>query len=642
MKKTKVSGEASLIAPIFPDAVVGASATKIIAPLLAEIARYDRDPHFGLALGGGPKDPYARQIVFPVAKFIVGARADTSAVRTGAAVCASSLKGLQLATGSDLSDGYIEHWVYDRVSDEVINAWDHDQDLDTDELIADLRKGIKIGLLHPRTDVASIIEETQERATLAKAELAEAALKGPDAGAGKPVPPDWPEYRGNTPTPKSAANLRSYTKRMGTEFRLNEHTQEIHVTGIRGRDRLDDGLLSDLALGMCDLGCDVPLDFFQREVGRLARSNPFNPAKEYFDAQQKVWDGVERLSSLFVRYAGADDTSYVREVGIAFGVTLVRRIRHPGCPLYGFPILEGYVGGEGKSQFARILAGSLGFTDCLPLGATPKQVIEETRGIAVVEFSELVGLGNRENEQIKSMVTRTTDMARTAYARLPSSVPRAFAMIGTTNSPAYLRGGGGLRRFWPIKVGAIDLDALRRDRDQLLGEASALEARGVSNNIPESVWMDASQEQQTRVVSDPIEDALEDIISGVREGFIPNTELRSALEEMNLDWDRASRSGAVARVMVKGDFKSTRLRKPGSDERARGYLRGSSGAAAKWYQKGGGGLRLDKAMSRLAAAARDAEVYEEDDNDGNGNVVSLYDRAAKVAKDLKRKPARAS
>ena len=114
------------------------------------------------------------------------------------------------------------------------------------------------------------------------------------------------------------------------------------------------------------------------------------------------------------------------------------------------------------------------FTDELAdLGS--KDAAMQTRGVWIFELSELDSLSHAEVARIKAFISRTTDRFRPPYGmRLVESPPQCV-FAGTVNHSTYLRDETGGRRFWPVVCGRIDVDALARDRDQLVALERAAE-----------------------------------------------------------------------------------------------------------------------------------------------------------------------
>ena len=185
----------------------------------------------------------------------------------------------------------------------------------------------------------------------------------------------------------------------------------------------------------------------------------------------------------------------------------VLRALYPGCMHDWALVLEGKTG-FGKTSFARILAGSPDKIIDAPIMHEKTQAQQEALlGRTVQEIAEMSDMKRADTNTIKAYMSRTHDRARGAYKHSLSEQPRRCIYIGTTNDAQYLQDEDN-RRFYPFKVGVIDLNALQRDRTQLHAEAVAAVRKGEDAVVPRALWAVAAKEQKKRRIEDPWEDVI--------------------------------------------------------------------------------------------------------------------------------------
>ena len=243
-----------------------------------------------------------------------------------------------------------------------------------------------------------------------------------------------------------------------------------------------------------------------RAVGAVARELRIHPVRDWLDTLK--WDGTPRIETWTSTYLGAETSALHHTIGALWLISAVARIYRPGAKADHMLILEGPQGAR-KSTALKVLAGEAWFTDELPEVGS-KDAALHMQGIWIVEIAELDAIGRAEVSRIKAFLTRTTDRFRPPYGRYTVEVARQCVFAGTVNPDTYLRDETGNRRFWPLRCGTIDIDALARDRDQLWAEAVHRFREGAIWWIEDPALLeDARQAQERRYQADAWDDLIE-------------------------------------------------------------------------------------------------------------------------------------
>jgi predicted P-loop ATPase len=261
------------------------------------------------------------------------------------------------------------------------------------------------------------------------------------------------------------------------------------------------------------------------------------------------WDGIERVDRWLTSYLGADDTEYSRAVGARWLISAVARIVRPGAKADCCLILEGPQGIR-KSTALRTIAYEY-FTDELAdLGS--KDAAMQTRGVWIIELSELDNLSHAEVARIKAFISRTTDRFRPPYGMRLVESPRQCAFAGTVNHGTYLRDETGGRRFWPAVCGRIDIDALAHDREQLWAEAKV---RFESGSV---WWLDtadlvqlAAAQQEARYEGDPWEEVIGPWLE-CRESAAVSEILQKCISKPQAQWTQTDKLRAARCLRAQG------------------------------------------------------------------------------------------
>ena len=298
-----------------------------------------------------------------------------------------------------------------------------------------------------------------------------------------------------------------------------------------------------------------------------------NPVIARLNELAEQWDGKARLDDWLVTHCkavtktddGRDIGDYIKAVGCRWVISAVARAFQPGCKADCMLVLEGKQGAR-KSSAVRVLTEAVGveyFREGFHLGAGKDDFIA-LRGRLVIEWGELSGLGKKDRNELKVFLSQQTDSYRQSYGIHEKDWPRTAVFCGTTNDGGYLADPSGGRRFWPVTVGKIDLEQLRRDAPMLWAEAVVrYKAGGIwwfDDNAPrdQRLLAMAQHEQEKRIGStywsESAADLADKLVCGNLVYLAKSDELATAMP-----WDKFSRDQMIAWLSASADVNGVAL-----------------------------------------------------------------------------------
>jgi hypothetical protein len=231
----------------------------------------------------------------------------------------------------------------------------------------------------------------------------------------------------------------------------------------------------------------------------VAREREFDPVLDYFEGLK--WDGVERLACWLEDHCNAQELSdsptgrdLVKVYGSKWLVSIVARAYEPGCKVDTMLVIMGAQGAQ-KSTLLRTIAPCGSYAP-VQIDPSDKDSVLRASRFAIVEWPELAGASKREQEALKDYFSLNEDRVRPPYAKGDLRIPRRTVFAATTNEDDFLRDPTGSRRYWPIKVGNIDIDAIKEHKDQLWAEAVDLYKYLTAEGKDHKWWLNEAQDAE--------------------------------------------------------------------------------------------------------------------------------------------------
>lgn len=206
-------------------------------------------------------------------------------------------------------------------------------------------------------------------------------------------------------------------------------------------------------------------------VLKAATDNQFDSAILWLS--KLVWDGKPRVERFLSDYFGAADTDYTRAVSRYTWTALAGRVLTPGVKADMSPVL---IGEQGIRKTTGVIAMAP-YTDAyveIDFSDDDDKNARKLRGKLLAETAEMKGFQKKEQNHIKSFMSRQYEVWVPKYMERTTRYARRCLFLGTGNDKEFLVDETGNRRWLPLDVTKVELEMIERDRDQLWAEAAVL------------------------------------------------------------------------------------------------------------------------------------------------------------------------
>lgn len=248
----------------------------------------------------------------------------------------------------------------------------------------------------------------------------------------------------------------------------------------------------------------ITSDAIRAAILLRSTQNTVCPIREYLDSL--VWDGETRIADLaehILKAETTDETRHlIRTMSGMMWISFVARIYDPGCKVDTVPFLIGEKG-VGKSTVFEIMGGDWFSRSDIPIGT--KDALEKIHqsGVWLWEIAELKDLQGKSADLAKQFFSTSEDRYRPSYGKMPITRKRRTCFIGTSNNYQILDDGPE-RRYWILKItDKIDLEYVKKYRDQIWAEAVHWYKDGERWWLPYELEDSLSQYQESFLVDDP-------------------------------------------------------------------------------------------------------------------------------------------